>query len=69
MNTFDSTTWYVMGPIPILYEGDDEETHTPENGYYCGRPGCPCAEREDTTGDMQTRRALKRLWDQQAKGE
>lgn len=71
MNTTDITTWYVMGPIPILYEGDDEETHTQENGYYCGKPDCPCAgaQREGSQGDTQTRKAVERLLDQQAKGE
>lgn len=70
MNTSDSTTWYVPGPIPVPYENGDELEHQPPF-YFCNKPDCPCHTDPELLAELQKRvdegaimakRALEIFW-------
>ncbi len=72
MNQSYSSTWYVLGPIPIPYENCDELIHLPPF-YFCSAPDCPCHNDPELTAELQRRvqsgeidgaQALNLYWNQ-----
>lgn len=68
-----NTTWYVMGPIPILYENCDELEHVPPF-YFCRFPDCECHNDPELqaalraaidAGTLTPAQALNVYWNQE----